>query len=339
MNRRVLLVAGLVTALAAAASAVVALRDDGPGPLRPMPAAELGPGSDLLWGLRVPAGAVMLGRPVPVDRQRTRAYLRVTGDAVRVWAALADQLRSAGHLVYAWPHGEGCDLTYPERPGRTTLEAQAPPPPGTRPTSVTCRLTARPGASAADPGDLRSLEAELRIGTWTRASRRTTLNQLIVTTSTHDRNALPNGPSSPWVEPRDAVIPTPAAGSLPAPGGTFRVSQWSDDEFRVVPGSRLVGLWTGLSGAGDWPSCSGGAFVAVLAVVGDVRRVHDAYAGQVPGWLGSTSHETWPAGSGRVLHTYVRNAGFLSSESMVLDMRSVTDATGDTYAAMEFCRE
>jgi hypothetical protein len=339
MNRRVLLVAGLVTALAAV-SAVVALRDDGPGPLRPMPAVELGPDSDLLWGLRVPAGAVMLGRPVPVDRQRTRAYLRVSGDAVRVWAALHGQLRSSGHLVYAWPDNGGCDLTYPERPGRTALEAQASPSPGTRPTSIVCRLTARPGASAADPGDLRSLEAELHIGTWTRASHRTTLNQLTVTTSTHDRNALPNGPSSPWVAPRDAVIPTPPAGSLPAPGGTFRVAPWSDDEFRVVPGSRLVGLWTGLSGAGDWPSCSGGALVAVLAVVGDVRRVHDAYAGQVPGWLGSTSHEAWPAGSGRVLRTHVSNGSFLtSSESMILDLRSVTDARGDTYAAMEYCRE
>ena len=150
MNRRVLLAAAvLASALAAAASAVVALRDDDPGPLRPMPAAELGPGSDLLWGLRVPDGAAMLGRPVPVDRERTRAHLRVTGDPVRVWAALDGQLRSSGHLVYTAAADGGCHLTYPERPGRTALEAQAPPPPGTRPTAMYCRLTARPAASAA----------------------------------------------------------------------------------------------------------------------------------------------------------------------------------------------
>ena len=159
-----------------------------------------------------------------------------------------------------------------------------------------------------------------------------------MTTSSHDRNALPNGPPSPWVRPRDTAVPPPA-GALPAPGGTFRVSPWSDDEFRVVPGSRLVGLWTGLSGAGDWPSCSGGAFVAVLAVVGDVRRVHDAYAGQVPGWLGSTSDEDWASGAGRVHRTHVSNGSLFSSEGMSLDLRSVTDATGDTYAALEYCRE
>jgi hypothetical protein len=338
MNRRVLLVAGLVTALAAAVSAVVALRDDDPGPLRPMPVAEFGPGADLLWGLRVPAGAVMAGRPVPVDRQRTRAYLRVTGDPVRAWAELDRQLRRAGYLVHqATEDGTGCALEYPERPGRTSLEAHAGPPPGTRPTAIDCWLTARPAAWNA--GDLRSLHAELHLGTGRTGRFATAVNQLTVTTSTLDRSALPTGPSPRWVEPRDTLAPPVPPGVLPAPGGTFRVAQWSDDEFRVVPGSRLVGLWTGLSGAGDWPACSHGAFVAVLAVTGDVRRVHDAYADQVPGWLGSRSDATWDEGRARVHSTEVRNGTLLTSQSMFLDLRSVTDAAGDTYAAMEYCRE
>lgn len=86
--------------------------------------------------------------------------------------------------------------------------------------------------------------------------------------------------------------------------------------------------------------CSGGAVLAVLAVTGDIRKVHDAYADQVPGKGGGHRRdEQWTARTDRVVRTEVRRTMFLSPVSANFELRSVTDARGDTYAVLEYCRE
>lgn len=46
-----------------------------------------------------------------------------------------------------------------------------------------------------------------------------------------------------------------------------------------------------------------------------------------------------PAGHARMHRTRVERGSLLFSAGTSLDLRSGTEATGDTYAAMEYCRE
>jgi hypothetical protein len=339
--RRPLLIAVVVVAaVAVAGGAVTAVlrRGEDPGPQRPMPVAERGPGANLVWGLRVPAGTVLLGRPVPTDERRERAYLRVTGDPAAAWSDLVGQLHRAGHLVFVpESSGSGCTAYVATGRGEPVPAEQVRPPPGTAPGWMRCRVQARPAAAARDfAGDLRSFEADLYIG----GAGRYAANQLVVTVSAQNRElVLPTGPSDPWAEPGFSVAVPASAGTLPEPGETFATSERHGDEFRVVPGSHLVGLWTELWEVGDWPQCSGGAFLAVLVITGDVRKVRDGYVEQVPGGRDHRRDAEWTAGTDRVHRTELQRAIFLRPVTANFELRSVTDARNDTYAVAEYCRE
>ena len=333
MSRRRLLV------LAVVAAALVALLsrgwgDGGTGPQRALPPAGREPGEPMLGGLRVPPGAELVGRDIPLDAGRTRAYLRVTGDPAEVWQGLDAELRRTGHVVYVDPPGgSGCRPEAPARPDPAGAPAANPPD---RPSRwLSCRLTARPATALADPGDLRGVSAGLEVG----GDAGDEVNILTVTVSPDDR--LPVGPSDPPV-PVGLVVPLPPpSGPLPSPGGTW-LSRPGGDEFHVVPGSHLLALIRDEPSVADWSQCSGGEFFALLAVTGDVEAVHDAYVDQLPGVRilgGSRSTKDLRRGTDDVRLTRAGNWIPLRSEGTYLVFRSVTDRHGDTYAVMEYCRE
>jgi hypothetical protein len=329
----------LVVAVAACLLVALAVRGwpDDPGPQRPMPPVERGPGAAMVAGLRVPPGAVLLGRAVPVDDARTRAYLRVTGDPALVWTALLTELVRTGHRVHLTAGGAGgCSPLHPAPDGVPThaVNLLRPPPAGTPPQWIGCGVVARPG----DPERANeTVRAELLVGGGTGEHA---ANHVTVTVASPERRyILPEGPGD-RVVPVGFTVPLPPAPPLPGPGGSW-LSRSGGDEFELVPGSHLLMLRTDAGGVGDWAQCSAGSFEAVLAITGDVVAGHDAYADQVPGadLFGTRTDDAWLAGADRVRRTELHRPILLSAEGTYFAMRSVTSPRGESYAVIEYCRE